>query len=56
MAFVREASWDEMKKKMNRSKRSYCTVGHKNPDVCFHAFLMEAEVMTFITHCTLILA
>ena len=30
-----------------------CTVGHKSHDPRFHVFLMEAGVMTFVTHCTL---
>jgi len=29
-----------------------CTVGHKSHDPCFQVFLMEAEVMTFVGHCT----
>jgi len=29
------------------------TVGHKSHDPCFHVFLMEAGVITFVTHCTL---
>jgi len=29
-----------------------CTVGHKSHDPCFHVFLIEAGVMTFVTHCT----
>jgi len=28
------------------------TVGHKSHDPSFHVFLMEAGVMTFVTHCT----
>ena len=32
----------------------YCTVGHKSHDPCFHVFLMEIRVMTFVTHCKLI--
>ena len=30
-----------------------CTLGHKSHDPCFHIFLMEAGVMTFVDHCTL---
>ena len=29
-------------------------MGHKSHDPCFHAFLMEARVMTFAAHCTVI--
>jgi len=29
-----------------------CTVGHKSHDLCFHVFLMEARVMTFVANCT----
>jgi len=29
-----------------------CTVGHKSHDPCFHVFLMEAGVMTFVVFCT----
>jgi len=32
------------------------TVGHKSHDPCFHVFLMEAGVMTFVAHCTLSVA
>ena len=28
------------------------TVGTKSHDPCFHVFLMEARVMTFVVHCT----
>jgi len=31
-----------------------CTVSHKSHDPCFHVLLMEAGVMTFVTHCTTI--
>jgi len=31
-----------------------CTVGHKSHDTCFHVFLMEAGVMTFVAHCTVL--
>jgi len=30
-----------------------CTVGHKSHDPCFHVFLMEAGVMTFVAHSTM---
>jgi len=30
-----------------------CTVSHKSRDLCFHVFLMEARVKTFVTNCTL---
>jgi len=29
-----------------------CTLGCKSHDPCFHAFLMEARVMTFVANCT----
>jgi len=29
-----------------------CTVGRKSHDPCFHAFLMGARIMTFVTLCT----
>jgi len=29
-----------------------CTVSRKSHDPCFHVFLMEAGVMTFVGHCT----
>ena len=29
-----------------------CTVGHKSHEPCFHVSLMEAGIMTFVTHCT----
>jgi len=29
-----------------------CTVGHKSHEPFFNVFLMEAGVMTFVTHCT----
>jgi len=32
-----------------------CTVGHKSRDPCFHVFLMEARVVTFVAHCTPVL-
>jgi len=30
----------------------FCTVSHKSHDPCFHVFLMETGVMTFVAHCT----
>jgi len=35
-----------------RRKFERCTVGHKSHDPCFHVFLMEARVMTFVVNCT----
>jgi len=29
---------------------AYCTVGHKSHDLCFHVFVMEARLMTFVAH------
>jgi len=46
----------ELAEKKNEGKgivSDYCTVGPKSHDPCFCVFLMEAGVMTFVTHCTM---
>ena len=37
-----------------RSERRMGTVSHKSHDPCIHVFLMEAKIMTFVAHCTLV--
>ena len=36
-----------------RTFGNMCIVAHKSHDPCFHTFLMDAGVMTFLAHCTL---
>jgi len=47
--------WEMCMWKMKDDSRRYLltrTVGHKSHEPFFNVFLMEAGVMTFVTHCT----